>query len=404
MTRTWIDCSQPCATASTKRLDGVGGRVVRIITRLNQGGPVRQLAALVPELVARGWTGPVLHGRLPPDEIDAAHELSSRGVELLPLRWLERGMGLRKDIRAFHELRQTLRALRPEVVHTHLGKAGALGRLAAHTLGVPCVHTWHGHHFDRPGWRGPLAVRVERQLGRSTGVAVAQSRRQFDDLTRRHRIQDSGRVTLIEPGCHLATLGEPLPAPDARTGLRVLFLGRFVRVKRLDRLIDAVAQANRQTRLRLVGGGPLEADLRRQVQRLGLEDRVELLPGTDDVRTHYAWADVAALTSESEGTPLFLIEAMALGLPVVAFAVGGVPDLVPRRAFGQLVAPGDVGAVARALDACPPGRRLPARLVARVRQRFAAARLAEETAALYASLRALGHRPTPTPDAFTMRP
>lgn len=400
----WIDSSAPCGPGSTKRPDGVGGRVVRIITRLNQGGPVRQLAALVPGLAARGWTGPVLHGALPADELDASHELSAQGAELVRLRWLERGLRPSRDVRAFRELRQRLHALRPDVVHTHLGKAGALGRLAARALGVPCVHTWHGHHFDRPGWRGPLAVQAERQLGRGTGIAVVQSRRQFDDLTRRHRVQDCTRVALIEPGCDIAALGAPLSRRRSTSEVRVLFLGRFVRVKRLDRLIAALARMKRRAVLRLVGGGPLEPELRRQIAQLGLADRVELLPGTDDVRAHYAWADVAALASESEGTPLFLIEAMALGLPVVAPAVGGVPDLVSQRDYGHLVPPGDVDLLAAALDRCRSGERLSPESVAQVRERFGASRHAEETAALYASLVALGHRPAPAPDAFTMRP
>jgi hypothetical protein len=132
----------------------VGGRVLRIVTRLNRGGPLRQLAALVPGLAARGWTGPVLFGHTEPGEPDGRAELAARDADLVLVPTLRRGLSPVRDLRALRDLTALARRAAPDLVHTHLGKAGALGRLVARRLGVPAVHTFHGHHFDLPGARG----------------------------------------------------------------------------------------------------------------------------------------------------------------------------------------------------------------------------------------------------------
>ena len=125
-------------------------RVVRIVTRLNRGGPLRQLCALVPGLARRGVTGPVLVGEPAAGEEDASDDLARLGVEIARVPGLARGLAPTHDWRAFRWLLACLRRMRPDVVHTHMGKAGALGRLAARAAGVPVrAHTFHAVSLDQ---------------------------------------------------------------------------------------------------------------------------------------------------------------------------------------------------------------------------------------------------------------
>ena len=379
-------------------------RVVRLITRLNRGGPLRQLEALVPGLAREGCHGPVWTGEPADGEQDASGDLARHGVGIERVPGLTRGIDLTRDARAWRWIRRRLVALRPDVVHTHLGKAGALGRSAARAAGVPViVHTLHGHHLDAPG---PLALATrpaERGLGTLTDAVIVLSEGQRRDLVDRHRVLDPSRVAVIGPGFDVARLVERgrqrsddvealrrRLSPDGRPTF--LWMGRFVPMKAPLALIEAARFASQDAfRLVLAGEGPLLSRCRARALACGLADRVRFVGEVEDPALHVLATDGVVLSSVSEGTPMALLEAMALGRPVVSFAVGGVPDVVAPETTGLLVPPGNTVALGYAMARLASDEGLRARLGAEGARRapleFGPERLVTATVALYRRLR-----------------
>jgi glycosyltransferase involved in cell wall biosynthesis len=383
-------------------------RVVRVVTRLNRGGPLSQFLGWLPRLREHGVEGEVLAGTTEEGEEDGSDLLRAAGVEVVAVPGLRRSIAPGDDLRAYRWIRERLRRQRPDVVHTHLAKAGALGRLAAAAEGVPVrVHTFHGHHFTAPFLRGRAAVVAERRLARRTTALVCQSRSQRDDVVERFHVAPAEKAWTIAPGLDLAALRAAVDparaaairathAPGARA--LVLWLGRFVPVKEPKRLVDALALALARAKgggasfaAVLAGDGPLLEETRAHAARLGLAGDVAFPGPVADAASWIAAADLVVLASRSEGTPISLIEAQALSRPVVSTDVGGVRDVVDDGATGILVPPAaaDDGAapLARAiatLVADPEARRaMGARGRSWADERFSADRTARETAALY---------------------
>lgn len=367
----------------------MAGRVLRLITRLNQGGPARQLEALVPGLAALGWRGPVLHGRLPQGEPSASEALAATGTELIRVPGLARGIDPGADTRALRALLREIRRMRPDLIHTHMGKAGALGRMAGRMSGVPVVHTLHGHHFDRGGLRSLAARWVERGLGRIGTRLICLSPSQRRDVVERHGVLRGDRVSVIEPGLDTAHFLDESTSSKTRETKRLLWVGRLVSVKRPRALLD-LAGAMPDVTLDIVGTGPLHDEIEQDIRARGLEGSVHLHGAQADVRPWLRTATLFVLPSEQEGTPLALIEAMLAGCPVVAAAVGGIPDVIEDGVTGTLVPAANDAALARSVEALlvdPVQRDAQAQAAGKEAvRRFDGARLASETGALYDAL------------------
>jgi glycosyltransferase involved in cell wall biosynthesis len=376
-------------------------RVVRIVTRLNRGGPLRQLCALVPGLARDGIAGPVWIGEPADGEEDASDDLRALGVEVEIVPGLSRGLALVRDARAWRWMRRRLATLRPDVVHTHLSKAGALGRTAAAAVGVPTiVHTFHGHHFDAGRLLALGSRSVERRLSRITSAVVCLSERQRRDLVERHRVVPADRAVVIGPGFDVASFrgsADRANAAAIRQRLSpdgqplVLWLGRFVTPKDPLALIAAVTHASPGAfRLVLAGDGPLLRAARRRARALVAAGRVVFAGPVRDAATWIAASDLVVLSSRSEGTPLALLEAMAIGVPVVSTSVGGVSDVVDDGRTGLLVPPANAPALGYTIERLARDSALRVRLgaaaAAEVESRFGAARLVSETASLYRRL------------------
>jgi len=379
-------------------------RVVRIVTRLNRGGPLRQLCALVPGLARRGAVGPVLVGEPAAGEEDASDELEGLGVDVVRVPGLRRGIAPASDWRAFRWMLSYLRRARPDVVHTHMGKAGALGRLAACAAGVPVrVHTFHGHHLSAPFPGGLLARTAERLLGALTTSAVALSPLQRRDLVVRYRVLPDAKVALVGPGIDLDAVRaavDPARVAELRARFAVpyrrlaLWLGRFVPPKDPRLLVRALrcleADGRRSVRVVMAGDGPLRRAVEAEASDLVAAGAL-VFPGTvASPAALVAASDLVVLSSRSEGTPIALLESAALGVPAVSTAVGGVPDVLRDRATGLLAAPGDARGLADAIATLCRDDGLRARLGATARAeadgRFGAGRLVTDTLALYERL------------------
>jgi glycosyltransferase involved in cell wall biosynthesis len=382
-------------------------RVLRIIGRLNMGGPAHQAA-----LLSGGRFDPdrydtlLVHGRVGPDEASLADLAEEEGATMRFVGELRQPVHPLHDSQALLKLIRLARAFKPDIVHTHTAKAGFLGRQAALAVRPRpvIVHTYHGHVLE--GYFGAaksrLYLQLERALGRVSDRLIGVSQATVDDLVRLG-VAPRGRFRVVPLGLDLDRLAEP--AGGLRAEMRdelgigadeilLVFVGRVVPIKRLDLLLRALAQAREsepRLRLAVVGDGEERPRLERQAAELGIAADLRFLGYRRELRPLFAAADIAVLSSDNEGTPVSLIEAAAAGLPAVATDVGGVGEVVSEET-GLLVPQGDAAALAHALlrMAGDPQRRESCGRAARRRaiDRYGAERLLGDIDALYGELTA----------------
>ena len=383
-------------------------RVLRLIARLNIGGPARHTVILDHGLREIGFETLLVHGSASAMEGSLEDFARRRDVPTAHVPELGRRIHPLDDLRAFVRVLRHIRKARPDVVHTHTAKAGAVGRVAALVYNVTrprnrrcaLVHTFHGHVFAGYfGTLGTLAVRlIEKTLARITDRIVTISDLQRDDLVARFGIAPASRVSVVPLGLELEDLLQR--APDFRgvrstLGLKdddfVLgFVGRLVPVKDVATLIRAGALAMKRIpglRMVIAGDGECRSSLEQEARDLLPADTVQFLGWRRDLVDLYAAFDLFVLSSLNEGTPVALIEAMAAGVPAIATAVGGVPDVLHDGQSGILVPAQDPAALADAVcrAAAQPRRSLEMAERARssVAARYGAGRLVADMARLY---------------------
>jgi glycosyltransferase involved in cell wall biosynthesis len=377
-------------------------RIARILTRLNLGGPARQVLASDPLLAARGHEIAIYCGSPQIGEGDLFDEAARRGLNVVRVPGLGRGISPAGDLRAKRFLKRELARFAPQIVHTHASKAGAIGRSASKKLeGAARVHTFHGHVLE--GYFGETLskglVALERRLARSTDRVVAVSHATADDLVRLG-VAPEEKLVVIPPGVDLAPLESITRASGAlreRLGARDAFLvgviGRLAEVKRPQWAIDAfelLRARHPELHIVFVGDGSERRALEKRIEALDAEGkaRVHLIGAVDDMPSVLAELDCVLLTSRSEGAPVALIEAGAAGLPVVATDVGGVSEIVAHERTGFLGKTVDELAfgLAQLIEAVDRGRAIGERARIRVRAKFAASKLADRLEALYRAL------------------
>lgn len=336
-------------------------KVCRVLTRLNVGGPAIHAIHLSRGLACSGFQTILMAGHKEAGEGSLWPEAEAVGIEPIRVPGLRRPLRPGADLKALYWLTQFFRGARPTIVHTHMAKAGALGRIAARLARVPVIlHTYHGHVFT--GYFSPVQTRlflaIERALARFTTRLVVLSAGQRETLLSYGIGRPAQYVTiplgldltpLVECSRFRGALRQELDL-DASTPL-VGIVARLAPIKDHALFLEALAQLvhmQPEVRAIVVGDGPLRGGLEGLAQQRGLADRVWFLGWRRDLTRIYADLDVAILTSRNEGTPVALIEAMAAGVPVVATAVGGVPDLVRDGVTGILAAAGDARAIAEA--------------------------------------------------------
>lgn len=340
-------------------------KVAIVITRLNIGGATPMAIGLADGLRQFGHDTLIVAGTAEPGEGTLDHEAEARGIRLERLPSLRRNPHPR-DLAAFWSLVRLFRRWRPDIVLTHMSKAGALGRVAAKLVGIPAVHTYHGKgfHVFKQKWKEQSALASERllaKLGAGSIVVSEIQRREFAALG----IDTPSRLKMIHYGLQLqpfldaAAAGRPLRAELAVRDGAVLVgvVGRVVGIKGQDVFIGAAARlAPRfpQARFLIVGDGADRAELERLAERLGVggpAGTVQFLGWRRDIPQVLASLDVVVLptTFDFEGVPVSVIEALAVGRPVVAAEVGGVAEAVQHGKTGLLVPPRDEQALADAI-------------------------------------------------------
>jgi glycosyltransferase involved in cell wall biosynthesis len=337
-------------------------RVMRVIARLNIGGPAIHTILLTAGLDPARFESTLVTG------VEAAYEgnmldlAEQKGVQPLIIPELGREISPLRDWVTLIKLYRLFRDWRPDIVHTHTAKAGTVGRLAARLARVPVViHTFHGHVFH--DYFGPLQarafIRIERFLASLSDQIVAVSEGQRRELAA-YGLASLDKIAVVPLGFELDAL---LKCESLRGQLRrelgisegtplVGIVARLAAIKNHRLFLDAarlVVEAGQEAVFLVVGDGELRAELEAYVAELGLAERVIFTGWRRDLPRIYADLDVVALSSLNEGTPVSLIEAMAAARPVVATRVGGVPDVVFDKESGYLVQSKDTEELARGL-------------------------------------------------------
>jgi glycosyltransferase involved in cell wall biosynthesis len=400
-------------------------RVLRLIARLNVGGPALHVSYLSKELDEIGYETMLVAGRVGSGEGSMEYVPEELGVKPVYVDELRRDISPFVDTAAVRRIRSLIREFRPHVLHTHTAKAGAVGRTAAALSSAArppvVVHTFHGHVLR--GYFGSLHtsafLQIERRLAAVSDALVAVSPEVRDDLVRLG-VAPAERITVIRLGLELDRRVSAGPGAGAavRAGLEIPeerfvvgWFGRMTEIKRVDDLLRSFARLRLHgvdSDLLLVGDGPLAPQLRTLASELGIAERTHFLGYREDVARLYAACDVVALTSANEGTPVSLIEGLAARRPAVSTDVGGVSDVVLDGESGLLVPAGDVAGLAAGfarLAGDPELRRaFGERGSEDVRSRYSVPRLVADVDHLYRSLLERAESaaaPTPAPEPIS---
>lgn len=395
-------------------------RIVRIIDRLNIGGPARHVTWLTAGMNDDEFETVLITGTVPPGEGDMGWFAREAGLEPLVISEMSRELGP-QDLLVILKLVRLLFRFRPDVIHTHKAKAGAVGRVAAmiYKWAVPSaillrprrcaiIHTFHGHTFH--SYFGPLKTRlfilIERMLAAfGTDRIVTISEQQRSEINGQFGVGKSAQFSVIPLGIDFNEISGERGRLRREYGIRedealIGIVGRLCEVKNHALFLEAAARLSREglnARFIVIGGGHLQSDLEAQARRLGLTEQLIFTGFREDAAELYGDLDIVALTSLNEGTPLTLIEGIVGGRAVVATEVGGVTDLMGARGETRdgftvrehgLTAPSrDVEAFAQALRCLIQAPELRQAMGERgrrfVRSRLSKERLVRDLSALY---------------------
>jgi glycosyltransferase involved in cell wall biosynthesis len=323
-------------------------KILRIIARLNVGGPARHVVWLTEGLQPAGFETLLVSGVVPPGEDDMSYVAAAAGVHPFIMSQMSREISV-KDAVTIWKLFRLMSRERPDIVHTHTAKAGTVGRVAGlmyrafSTRRCRFVHTYHGHVFHSyyGKFKTSLFLAIERFLARfATDRIVTISEQQRREINEVFRVGRREQFAVIPLGIDMSAYAS---GPDRRRQLRaelklsedellVGIVGRLTEIKNHRLFLEAAAWLKQTTgakvRFVVIGDGNLRRGLEEQAKTLGLENDVSFLGTRTDPEYFYPALDIVALSSLNEGTPLTLIEGMANARPVVATAVGGVVDLL----------------------------------------------------------------------------
>ena len=336
-------------------------RILRIMNRLAVGGPILNATYLTKYLAPEFETLLVVGEK--EDHEQSAEFITSRlGLDYTTIPAMGRSIRPAADYKAYKELKELIKNFRPDIVHTHAAKPGALGRLAAAASGVPVVvHTFHGHVFH--SYFSPAKtnfyIRTERYLGKKSDAIIAISEQQKKELVTDFRIAPENKFHVVPLGFDLDKFRNQ--QAEKRIAFRKEFglaeeeiaigiIGRLVPVKNHSLFLKAIAHVIKNSSKKIkgiiIGDGETRNGLEQKCRELGLgfsteKDNVHPHPviftsWRSDVDRINAGLDIVCLTSLNEGTPVSLIEAQAANKPVVSTRVGGIGDIVVENTTALL--------------------------------------------------------------------
>jgi glycosyltransferase involved in cell wall biosynthesis len=331
-------------------------RVMRIISRMNIGGPALQISGLMRGLNSEEFEHRLYTGFCAQDEADYL-EVIATDINAHRIRGFGKHINFRADLRAFVTLVSEIRCFKPHIIHTHTAKAGVLGRLAS-MLSLHRsirVHTYHGHllngYFGK--FKTTLVIKIEKCLSRFTHILLAVGDQVRKDLLA-VGVGSLEKFKIMPPGLAISPLPKKADAIQALNlsieQLQCGFIGRVTQIKRPDRFLDVVSEIKHRgidLHFFMAGDGELLQKCRERIIRENLP--VEVLGWQSNIEMLLSAADIVILTSDNEGTPLSLIQAGMAGIPVVATNVGSVANVVNHGTTGIITAL-DVHGIADALE------------------------------------------------------
>lgn len=324
-------------------------KILRIISRLNIGGPAIHVQVLTKELNHDKFDSMLIIGTVSPNEGDMRYIFDSIDSKIVYVPELGREINFAKDIQALIAIFKILLREKPHIVETHMAKAGFSGRLAVffynmiYRQKIICMHTFHGHVFD--GYfsksKSFVFIYLERMIAKYTDIIISLSKTQKHEFAEEYRIAPAKKIKTVELGFNLKPfLGSRLLRGKFRRKLKiddasilVGIVGRLVSIKNHKMFFEAAKifiqqNPNLSIVFVIVGDGALRGDLETYCRSHDLSDHVKFCGWIKDIESVYADLDVLALTSINEGTPVSIIEAMASSVPVIATNAGGVMDML----------------------------------------------------------------------------
>lgn len=341
-------------------------KVLRIINRFNIGGPTYN-ATFLTRFIGDDFETMLLGGLPEEGEADSLHIPHEYGVEPTILDEMKRTPNFKSDREAYRKIKEIISEFKPDIVHTHASKAGALGRRAAFACDVPVVvHTFHGHVFH--SYFSPLKTNlykvIERRLAKKSTGIIAISDLQKKELSEKHKICKASKIKVIPLGFDLEKFRVDLADKRIETRkkyqlsektIAVAIVGRLAPIKNhaffLQVVENLLAKGIQQAQFFIVGDGELRSEIESKSAAINqlYGEKIVLTSWIKDIASFNAGMDVICLTSDNEGTPVSLIEAQACNVPIVSTEVGGVLDIVSQGETGFVVPKGDLHAFAEKL-------------------------------------------------------
>jgi len=330
-------------------------KVLRIINRFNLGGPTYN-ATFLSAFLSSKFETKLIGGKHEKYEGESLFIPHKYGVEPQIIESLQREIDFKKDKQAYHDIRKIIQEFKPDIVHTHASKSGAIGRLAASKENVPViVHTFHGHVFH--SYFGKVKTlfykKVERHLAKKSSAVITISDIQKNELVNIHKIIPKNKVKVINLGFDLTKFQTNQQKKRLKfieeynikeNEICIGIIGRLTHIKNHEmffNVIDYVINhSSKQIRAFIIGGGELEEELIKQatqIERKYGESVFTFTSWIKDIDVPLARLDVVCLTSHNEGTPVSLIEAQAANVVVISTNVGGVKDIVNEDETGYVL-------------------------------------------------------------------
>ena len=341
-------------------------KVLRIINRFNIGGPTYN-ATFLTRFMDDKYETLLIGGTHEEGESDSLHVLEEYGLDPLLISEMQRIPSFKSDRAAYKKIKQIIQEFKPDIVHTHAAKAGALGRRAAFACKVPVVvHTFHGHVFHSYFGKVKTFIfkTIERRLAKKSDGIIAISDIQKKELSEIHKICPTAKIKVIPLGFDLEKfhLNKKVNRIKTRENYKlnddeiaIAIVGRLAAIKNHTLFLDVVEKTlnstTKKVKFFIVGDGDERPSIEIRVNEINNKfgKIIAMTSWIKDIGLFNAGMDVICLTSDNEGTPVSLIEAQAGGLPIVTTDVGGVKDILLEGETGYVVPKNNVSLFAEKL-------------------------------------------------------
>ena len=325
-------------------------KILRIINRFNLGGPTYN-AAYLTKYLEPDYETLLIGGQHDESEKSSMHILDNLGLKPIIIPEMQRSLNPYKDQIAFKKIQNIIKEFKPDIVHTHAAKAGALGRRAAYKMGVKQIyHTFHGHVFHSyfGNFKTRIFKEIERNLAKKSTKIIAISEIQKRELCKIHEICPEKKIEVIPLGFNLERFNTDKDSKRKEfrkkwnlkeNEIAIGIIGRLVPIKNHKFFIDAIQEVLKKSevpiRAFIVGDGEEKQNIVNYIKNKNLDFSLNYNPATfhltswiKEIDRVNSGMDIICLTSLNEGTPVSLIEAQASGKPIVSTKTGGIENIV----------------------------------------------------------------------------